>query len=324
MSNWKNVNNWHWVSKSCSKWSKEYFHRAVVGMNAERGENRVQIDGLHEFAGDVDLNQRKGKIITIFDVQLTYIWQGVLEDGTTANGKISIPEIAHDTDADDYVFDISIDEETNAKLPFRELIRKELVPEFRKRLSFFSSQLIKEHSSDVYIEPSQLGQAAPPRVATPTAKPQSAPSQTNASTTGTRTAAIVNTTTVTDTLEFLTSAQELYETLLDPQRVTAWTRGPAKISREIGSKFELFHGNVTGEILELVPNQKIVHTWRLKSWPEDHFSVVTMTFDQKSSCVILNVNQTGVPIGQEELTKTNWDGYYWRSIKQTFGFGATF
>ena len=55
-----------------------------------------------------------------------------------------------------------------------------------------------------------------------------------------------------------------------------------------------------------------------------HYSTVTMTFEQGSDGVQLHVKQTGVPIGEEELTQRNWTGYYWRSIKQTFGFGAVF
>lgn len=30
---------------------------------------------------------------------------------------------------------------------------------------------------------------------------------------------------------------------------------------------------------------------------------------------------SSVPVGQEEPTKRNWNEYYVRSIKQTFGFG---
>lgn len=73
-----------------------------------------------ECTGDVDLNQRKGKIITIYDVVLKLAWKGkwidfvsllyfwhvyigTLADGTEITGTLFIPEIAHDTDSDDYV-----------------------------------------------------------------------------------------------------------------------------------------------------------------------------------------------------------------------------
>jgi activator of HSP90 ATPase len=51
---------------------------------------------------------------------------------------------------------------------------------------------------------------------------------------------------------------------------------------------------------------------------------VTFTFDQSTDYTKLNLKQTGVPVGEEEITLRNWTGYYWNSIKQTFGFGAVF
>jgi activator of HSP90 ATPase len=37
---------------------------------------------------------------------------------------------------------------------------------------------------------------------------------------------------------------------------------------------------------------------------------------------VMRVEWKGVPVGQEEVTKTNWDQYYVRSIKLTFGYGT--
>ncbi|CAG8439538.1 8536_t:CDS:2 [Diversispora eburnea] len=86
-----------------------------------------------------------------------------------------------------------------------------------------------------------------------------------------------NVTTIKETVELQTSADQVYETLLDPGRVAAWTRSRPDIFRQIGTSFSLFDGNITGTILELVPNEKIVQKWRLKTWPEgdtDLFVVV--------------------------------------------------
>lgn len=110
------------------------------------------------------------------------------------------------------------------------------------------------HGADVYIDPAQLGTAAPPRVV-PVTKEFSTATKINDGTSGTDAAKhgkIVNTTKLEENIEFQTSAHELYETLLDSQRVAAWTRGSARISREVGGKFEFFNGNVSGEILECV------------------------------------------------------------------------
>ncbi|KAG1057152.1 hypothetical protein G6F43_000987 [Rhizopus delemar] len=323
MSNWKNVNNWHWVNKNCLKWAQKYFTEQLVGLEAQRDGKKVSISKMVDCSGDVDLNQRKGKMVTIYDVALKLDWEGALNDGTEVTGSISIPEIAHDTDSDDY-FEISINDDNNAKQEIKQIIRKDLTPLLVKKFEGFSAAMIKENSEDVYIEASKLGTPAPPRVVH-----KETSSSTKFGTTSTSNAepekkAHVNTTTITDSIDFQTSAQELYETLMDTQRAMVWTRGPVKLTKEVGSQFELFGGNVTGQILELVPGQKIVQTWRLRSWPAGHYSKVTMTFEQGTESVDLKVEQTGVPVGEEELTRTNWSGYYWRAIKGAFGYGANF
>ncbi|KAI8085204.1 activator of Hsp90 ATPase [Halteromyces radiatus] len=325
MSNWKNVNNWHWVNKNCLPWSQTYFSEQLGAIKVENNGLEVVIKTV-DTEGDVELCQRKGKLITIFDVRIQLAWKGTSSDGTEASGKIVIPEVAHDTDEDEYVFDISVENETTAKQGFRDVIKKNLIPILRKKLTVFSSDLIKNHSSDVYIENGK--NAIQPGVT----KERSNVTHINKSTTSTTSSTTVsnaptkkvNTTSITDDVEFQTSAHEIYETLLDTQRLQAWTRGPVKMSREVGSTFELFNGNVSGKIMELIPDKKIVQSWRLSSWPAGHYSTVTFDFDQGSDSTKINVNQTGVPLGEEETTRNNWNGYYWRAIKQTFGFGAVF
>lgn len=133
----------------------------------------------------------------------------------------------------------------------------------------------------------------------------------------------VNTTTVTDTEEFRAPASELYQTFTDPQRLAAFTRAAPNVfeGAKIGGKFELFGGNVSGQYLELEEPKKIVQSWRLDQWPKGHYSRLEIIFDQNDvdSVTVMRVTWSGVPIGQEEVTKRNWGEYYVRSIKQTFG-----
>jgi activator of HSP90 ATPase len=67
------------------------------------------------------------------------------------------------------------------------------------------------------------------------------------------------------------SAQDIYDVLLNEAKVSAWTRAKATIEPKVGSKFSLFGGTVSGEIKELVQDQKIVQSWRLSSWPAGNF-----------------------------------------------------
>jgi activator of HSP90 ATPase len=133
----------------------------------------------------------------------------------------------------------------------------------------------------------------------------------------------VNTTTVTDSQEFRAPASELYQTFTDPQRIAAFTRAAPKLfeGAKKGGKFELFGGNVTGEYLELIEPTQIVQSWRLDQWPKGHYSRLEINFDQNDidNVTVMRTNWSGVPIGQEEVTKRNWSEYYVRSIKTTFG-----
>lgn len=195
------------------------------------------------------------------------------------------------------------------------------MPRLRKEFLKLSPALVAEHGKDIQHAP---GSNPSSGFSTPKLHPQtksSAPSSTT--TTNPGAGAVVNTTTVNDTEEFRTTAEELYKTFTDPQRIAAFTRAPPKVfeGANKGGKFEIFGGNVTGEFLELVENKKIVQSWRLQQWPVGHHSTLEIEFDQNDvdSVTVMRVNWAGVPVGQEEVTKENWQNYYVHSIKRTFG-----
>ena len=115
----------------------------------------------------------------------------------------------------------------------------------------------------------------------------------------------------------------MFQTFTDPQRLAAFTRAPPRLfeGAQPGGKFAIFDGNVTGEFVTLEAPKKIIQKWRLKQWPEGHTSSQEIVFDQNDVDRVTNmrVTWTGVPVGQEEVVQRNWEGYYVRSIKQTFG-----
>lgn len=51
------------------------------------------MNGKHiHFIGDVDVNQRKGKLFAIFDIKIKLKWTASKKDMTTIHGSILIPE----------------------------------------------------------------------------------------------------------------------------------------------------------------------------------------------------------------------------------------
>ncbi|KAI9789244.1 MAG: hypothetical protein M1816_006253 [Peltula sp. TS41687] len=324
-----NPNNWHWVNKDVSAWAKEYLEKSLVGVSAEE-ENGVsaKVTTLLSMDGDVDVNQRKGKVITLFDVKVQLEYNGVTADRKDVSGTITVPEAAHDTDEDEYVFEIDIYSDENSKQPVKDLVRKQVVPQLRKKLHQLGPAVIAEHGKDLQHPPANSNPAS--GTATPAPMSSATTSfagtkQTGATVTTSQSKGgqSVNVTTLTDTEEFRTTAAELYQTFTDPQRIAAFTRSPPKVfeGAKKGGKFELFGGNVAGEYVELQEPTVIVQRWRLTQWPPGHFSTLRIAFDQndQDAVTVMRVTWDGVPIGQEEVTRRNWGEYYVRSIKTTFG-----
>ncbi|KAI9838359.1 MAG: hypothetical protein M1819_005627 [Sarea resinae] len=328
-----NPNNWHWVNKDVSVWAREYLEKNLVGLKSGEDGVSAEVSKILSMDGDVDVSQRKGKVITLFDLKLSLEYQGKTKDEGDVSGTINIPEVAHDTEVDEYVFEIDVYSDASSKQPVKDLVRSKLLPQLREELSKLGPSLVAEHGKDIQHAPGTDPSAGwrPAKVySSSSVKAHPASDAKSSSSTSTAHAdgkgPLVNVTTVTDTEEFRTTAAELYTTFTDPQRIAAFTRAPPKVfeGAKKGGKFELFGGNVTGEYVELEEPTKIVQKWRLNQWPAGHFSTLEIKFDQNDvdSVTVMRVNWDGVPIGQEDVTKRNWGEYYVRSIKTTFGFGT--
>jgi activator of HSP90 ATPase len=71
-----NPNNWHWVMKDAGQWAKDYLDTECKKLSAEEDGVTAQITKLVSMDGDVEVSQRKGKVITIFDVVLQLEYEG--------------------------------------------------------------------------------------------------------------------------------------------------------------------------------------------------------------------------------------------------------
>ncbi|KAJ3128435.1 hypothetical protein HK098_004512 [Nowakowskiella sp. JEL0407] len=325
VTNWKNVNNWHWVEKNCLPWAKEYLTSQLKNLSASDAGSTVSISSIFEISGDVHVNQRKGKIITIYDIMIDMRWIGNVilgenADGETTSGELKIPEYEHDTSPKDIPFEYTVDDSSIVGKLLLDLVKSQLVPKIREKLSSFATDLRENHAKDVHIAPEDM--KGHPVVSTYQPKPPARETTKTSQPLQSKTikGKVVK---IKQTIEFTASASDIYETLTNPQRVAIWTRSrSAKIAPEVGSEFVLFDGNVSGSFLELVPNKKIVMKWKLKSWPIEHFSTVTIALDQGDDVTMLQLDQTDIPIGEKEITENNWTNYYWNAIKGTFGYAV--
>ena len=79
-----NPNNWHWVNKDVSEWARSYLEKNLIGIEAETGGVSAKIKSVQSMEGDVDVSQRKGKVITLYDVKLQLEYEGEADEITAA------------------------------------------------------------------------------------------------------------------------------------------------------------------------------------------------------------------------------------------------
>lgn len=131
---------------------------------------------------------------------------------------------------------------------------------------------------------------------------------------------MVTTKTIEQTVEFSVSPHEVYETLLDSEKHSAFTGSKAEISRTVGGQFTAYDGHLSGSILELVPDKKISETWRGsdEGWVEGHYSTATFSLEEIDGGTRLTFVQTGVPEQSYEQISQGWQTYYWPKMEEYF------
>ncbi len=68
---------YHWRNKDCYPWAAAWFRRELPGTRVQgEGSESAVIGQVAEVEGDVDLGQRKGKLLTIYDCRIVMDWSG--------------------------------------------------------------------------------------------------------------------------------------------------------------------------------------------------------------------------------------------------------
>lgn len=203
---------------------------------------------------------------------------------------------------DTHQFEIDVYSEDASKQPVKDLVRSKVVPQLRKSLAKLGPVIMAEHGKDIQHgeDHNPLMKIAPAKVYSSSSVNKS---ETKSSATADKTSSgsLVNTVTITDSTEFRTTAEELFKTFTDPQRLAAFTRSPPKnfTGAKPGGTFELFGGNVSGEFTKLEEPTHIVQKWRLGQWPAGHYSTLSIWFDQNDvdAVTVMRVEWKGVPVG---------------------------
>src|SRR5579872_656152 len=91
----------------------------------------------------------------------------------------------------------------------------------------------------------------------------------------------MKTKTIRQSVTFDAKPHDVFEALMDSKKHAKFTGSPAKISRKVGGKFTAYGDYMEGENLEIVPDKKIVQSWRSNDLPKNVVTKTTYTFKQE-------------------------------------------
>jgi len=126
----------------------------------------------------------------------------------------------------------------------------------------------------------------------------------------------MKTRTIHQQVTFKGTPHDVYELLMDEKKHGEFSQSKTIISRKVGGRISSGDGYIEGTNLEIVPDKKIVQSWRDTDWPEGHYSKATWEFVPVASGTRMIFTQSGVPDDQYEATAQGWRDYYWEPMKE--------
>ena len=117
---------------------------------------------------------------------------------------------------------------------------------------------------------------------------------------------------------FVASPHEVFETIMDSVRHSTFSNSEVIMSREIGGEYSAYDGYITGKNIELIPDKKIVQSWRAVDWEEGQYSIITFFFTQIKTGTQLQFTHELLPDGTEEEFTQGWIDNYWEPMKIYF------
>ena len=124
---------------------------------------------------------------------------------------------------------------------------------------------------------------------------------------------------ITLTHTFNATPEAIYTAWLTGEQHAAMTGAAATGTPEIGAAFSAWDNYITGKNVELVPNTKIVQTWRTTEFPEDApDSSLIIELEATENGTQLTLTHDTIPEGQEDQYRKGWDEHYFQPMTAHF------
>ena len=290
----------------------------------------VEVTEITSIDGEAIANNRKAKLIFFYEWNIKGEWKGLRNgDVDEVNGTFEITNLSEENEPSEVEVLVSLKENSSSPAAdvLKELMRKKGTDTIQDKLACYI-QLLKTDFAKDLIKPTKDSVQGSNTSKSSVNHPATESKVNNGVTNNTPKTVTSNVGVKIETKDLSLSEEmkcrkeEIYRVFVQPELVAAFTRGSVEVDPVVNGKFALFDKNVTGLFTSLKPDEEIKQKWRFKSWPDEHYSEVTLSISEKEDHTLLTLKQTGIPSSDFERTERGWRQMYFHAIKQTFGFGS--
>lgn len=111
------------------------------------------------------------------------------------------------------------------------------------------------------------------------------------------------------------SPEQVWQALTDPEVISQWSGAEAEFTAEPGAQYKLWNGDIAGNVVEVVPMNRLVQTWKPNNWTVED-SVVTFMLSPSDSGTRVDLIHENVQDWDYDGTNEGWDIYYLGVIKK--------
>ena len=108
--------------------------------------------------------------------------------------------------------------------------------------------------------------------------------------------------------------EDVYAAFTNPFTIELWSGYPATMPTETGAEFSMLEGDITGRIIELDSNSKIVQEWYFGE--QEQPSIATIKLFLSGSNVQVDLLHTNIPEETYDEICEGWKEYFLGAIKE--------
>lgn len=109
------------------------------------------------------------------------------------------------------------------------------------------------------------------------------------------------------------SINRVWEALVNPKEIKNWGGGSAKMDGNVGTKFEIWGGDIYGTNTKVIKNKVLEQDWYGGNWPQA--SKVTFMLSEENGKTKLDIVHRNVPDSEATSIDEGWKQYYLGPLK---------